>query len=921
MKPTDLRDHEHDTQLATDVCVIGSGPAGAIVALELASAGVDVVIVESGGWDVEPETNALYELDNVGLPRLPQDEIRVRQIGGSATQWTGRSAPFRQIDFETRPWVPMSGWPITLDELEPHLGRASRFLGYAPMRYDRDIWRAFDGNRPGPTLDPSQLVDEIWQFSKGREPGQPMRVNIDLRDRIENEPHLRVLFHANVLDIVPSDNGRRVDHVQLSTLEGKRGTVTAQTVVVAAGGIETARLLLASRSVVPTGLGNDRDLVGRYYAEHPYCEVGTFSIDDDWDALLTRFGNHWYTHPGGKQVFMSGLALSPKVQRERELLNACMYVLSEDDENAAVHAARRLATGTGDTAADVKALLSRPMELAEAARRRQLEGLPPIVPPTRIALGVNAEQRPDPESRITLSDRTDALGMPLTRMNWRMDDQEIATIRTMFEIVAAEFGRVGLPQPTASPWLYDEDWRGHVVDTAHHSCSVRMASDPSRGVTDPWGHVFGVDGLYVAGSALFPTVGTANPTLMLTALAARVADAVRARHTAAAPTVESAPDTWARPRTRTRIGLVGVDDRVEATYAPALRALAGDVEVVGVTAQDTDLAGRAAGALKTVAHDSLPAMLETSQPDALIGVLPGETSPELLGTARPVLVEPPWAWSPRDGERLLDAVEPTALVGVAERHPFLPLERLRARIIEEGLLGRVQAVHNDGEVWDFHGIAVTRRMLSPLTRPVSVQSTGFEPLLASPTEPAAPRPAYNATIAFADGSSITQRFIAGVDGPLRFGRRLMVEGSNGTVSGDELRFIAADGQIVRTQLRRVTADGELTAMEVDCGPNGLLRWANPWVGHGLNDEQIATAAHVDALARSAQGTASPLYSAADAQLDLQIMAAIDASSRHGGSVRLPYRAAVERARMAADVGRAAAGLRKVTDSLRSRLGR
>ena len=921
MKPTDLRDHADNGRLATDVCIIGSGPAGAVIALELAAAGIDVLVVESGGWDVEPETNELYELDNVGLPRLPQDEIRVRQIGGSMTQWTGRSAPFRAIDFEERPWVSMSGWPITLDELEPHIGRASAYLGYAPMRYDRDIWRAFDGNRTDQTLDPAKLVDEMWQFSKGTDPGQPVRVNTDLRERIESEPNLRVLFHANVLDIVPIDNGRQVDHVVISTLEGKRATVSARTVVVAAGGIESARLLLASRSVVPTGLGNDRDLVGRFYAEHPYCEVGTFSVDDDWTALLTRFGNHWFSTPTGKQVFMSGLALSPRVQRERELLNACMYVLSEDDENAAVHAARRLATGTGDTAADVKALLSRPMELAEAARRRQLEGLPPIVPPTRISLGVNAEQRPDPDSRITLSDRTDKLGMPLTRMDWRMDDQEIETIRAMFDLVVDEFGRLGLPRPTPSPWLGDDDWREHVVDTAHHSCSVRMASDPSRGVTDPWGHVYGVDGLYVAGSALFPTVGTANPTLMLTSLALRVADAIRARHHESGPEAAATTAVAATPRARTRIGIVGVDDRIENVYRGALRAVSNEVEIVGVTGDHADATAEAADALGTASHASAADLVDAVAPDALITIIPGATDAELVTGARPVLFEPPWAWSPRTGRQLLDAVESHSHLAVAERLPYLPLERLRARIIEEGLLGRIQSVHNDGAAWDFHGIALTRRIVSPLTAPTSVQATAFEPVLATHEAGASARHGYNATVAFADGSTITQRFVEGADAPLRFGGRITVDGSKGAMVGDELRFVASDGHVVRTQVRRVTENDELLAVEVDCGPNGVLRWANPWAGHGLTDDEIAAATHIAALARTASGSGGPLYSVADAQTDVEIMAAITASAHHRGTVRLPYRPTIERARMATDTTRVRNTFRTATTSLRERFSR
>jgi len=928
MKLSDLRDHESDSVITTDVCVIGSGPAGATVALELTAAGIEVVIVESGGHDLEPETNKLYELDNAGLPRIDQDDTRVRQFGGTSTLWTGRCAPFRRIDFESRSWVPSSGWPFSLDDLSPYLGRASSYLGLAAMDYDRHTWSTFNGVTPDSRLDPAKLVDELWQFSKGSREGEPVRVNVDYREQIEAAPNLRTILHANVLEIVPNATGAKVDHVVVSTLEGKRATVHANSVVVAAGAIESARLLLASRSVNPAGLGNDNDLVGRHYMEHPYGEVGVFDIDDRCMALLERFGLFWNDDGNGRHVFMSGMALSPRVQRERELLNCAMYVLPEDDEDAAINAARRLASGTGDAIHDVKALLSRPMELAQAAKRRQLDGLPPIAPPARVVLGVNAEQRPDPDSRIMLSDRTDALGVPLTRIDWRMADQELATITTMFDLVQSELVRVGLTAPKPHAWVRGrDDWRASFVDTAHHSCSLRMASDPSRGVTDPSGEVYGVHGLFVAGSALFPTVGTANPTLMLTAMALRVADAVRDRHRPSAERTESQRQVTPAiaAQKRVRVGLVGSGHRAENVYVPILQQLDDQFELVGFTSRSAERREELGHSFAAPGFDSATALAAETRPDVLVVAVSGEANEDvvsdLMTLGVPLLVETPWARSVSKGRDLLAEVSSSAVIGVAEQFPFLPLEQLRSLVIEGGVLGQVHAAHNESVAWDYHGIAQLRRYLGPKSQPTSVQATGFLFPLAAPVSAAAvARDGYSATISHANGAVLSQRFVNFYDQPLRFNRHLTIDGELGTMVDHEVRYLDTDTSNVETgTFQRVVSNQRLNHLEIDLGRLGLLRWDNPFSACDFSDEQIAVATHLVAMGRAAAGTGSPLYSPAQAYADIEIMEAIKSSTSHGRSVSLPLNLNVERLRKATSLTFANANISRVTSKIRSRL--
>jgi choline dehydrogenase-like flavoprotein len=139
------------------------------------------------------------------------------------------------------------------------------------------------------------------------------------------------------------------------------------------------------------------------------------------------------------------------------------------------------------------------------------------------------EQRPDPESRITLSDKRDALGVPMPRANWRIDAEARGSLIRLGKLIAAEFPRAGLPAPVLEDWVARErPEEAVIIDMAHCVGTTRMADDPKAGVVDAACRVHGVAGLYVGGGSVFPTSGHANPTLMILALAVRLADQIRA---------------------------------------------------------------------------------------------------------------------------------------------------------------------------------------------------------------------------------------------------------------------------------------------------------------------------------------------------------------------------------------------------------
>ena len=179
---------------------------------------------------------------------------------------------------------------------------------------------------------------------------------------------------------------------------------------------------------------------------------------------------------------------------------------------------------------DLRTALAAPGGLAAGLHRRLImkRGLPRQL--SELRFDAMAEQRPDRESRVTLSSVRDRLGVPLARVNWKIGWAEAASLARLAELISAEFWRVGLPQPKLEPWVLDEDFRNAPFsDMAHPACTTRMGANPKTSVVDPNAKVHGVDGLFVAGSSVFPTPGHANPTLMIIAMTLRLADHLKKR--------------------------------------------------------------------------------------------------------------------------------------------------------------------------------------------------------------------------------------------------------------------------------------------------------------------------------------------------------------------------------------------------------
>jgi choline dehydrogenase-like flavoprotein len=510
----------NDATIDTDVCVIGAGASGISLARELAGTSADVVLLESGDLDVNEAYEELNDGTVDGRDFTGLRAGRRRGFGGTTAAWGGQCCEFDAEDFVSRSWIPNSGWPIGLHELVPYYRRAERILSVSGQRYDERNWLKF-GLKPV-KLNADSLRTSFSVFSP-----RP-RLGTVYRAFFRKAKNVRVILGATATNLGTNANASRATVVDVRSVGGQRAQVRARAFVICTGTIESARLLLSSRDVAPNGLGNDHDLVGRYFQDHPTAD--TAAIETSRPVVLQDLYSVLYR---GRTWYWPKMALAPARQRAANSLNACAF-LTIEYESSAIEILRQMirTTKTGGrfdfSAAQIAALAAGMPAVVDAAYRRYLRGRSPRAKPSRMDLTCSIEQAPNPDSRVTLADSRDRFGIPQARVQWKITQDELHAFRVITESVGEEFARLGLGTLVPKPWLATSDLLAWPIwDNYHQTGTTRMSGDPTKGVVDPNGQVHGVEGLFVAGAPTFPTGGYANPVLTIVALSVRLSDRLK----------------------------------------------------------------------------------------------------------------------------------------------------------------------------------------------------------------------------------------------------------------------------------------------------------------------------------------------------------------------------------------------------------
>ncbi len=517
----DARQIEAGAQLEGDLCVVGAGAAGIAIALRFVGTGHRVLLVESGGLEIDGATQALYEGTSVGREYYDLDVCRLRFFGGTTNHWEGRCRPLDPLDFEVRPWVPHSGWPISRASLDPYYAAAHELCQLGPYSYAPEFW--FLPGESALAFDPARVGTGMWQFSP------PTRFGEVYREPLAKAADVRVVLNANLVEIETGEDGAEVRALRLATLEGKRFAVRARAYVLACGGLENPRLLLAANRQVNVGLGNQHGNVGRYFMEHAHLPgarlLATAPARIEFYSYEHRRPRH------GDTLVMGCLNVSPELQARAGLLNCDCNFVNDNIGRSGYAALRRVWDAAEHARMPAHLLADLGMALGDFddtfAGLLGRFGLREYRPDhASFEMWSTVEQAPDPDSRVTLGERTDALGLPEIRLDWRLSEADKRSLQVVHRTIAEEFGRTGLGRLQVDEWL-DADlttWTSRMIGGNHHMGTTRMTDDPRTGVVDRDCRVHGMANLFVAGSSVFPTGGSANPTLTIVALALRLAD-------------------------------------------------------------------------------------------------------------------------------------------------------------------------------------------------------------------------------------------------------------------------------------------------------------------------------------------------------------------------------------------------------------
>jgi choline dehydrogenase-like flavoprotein len=506
------------------VCIAGAGIAGLVLATNLADAGISVTLLEAGGLEIEGRSQDVYDAEMADRRHAGTTEGRFRVFGGSSVRWGGQLLPYTE-DIFSPVSESVSGWPISSSVLEGFYSRAEAMLGANHLPFTSDFYRILGMKVPG-GLDASHDIN--LRVSKWA-PFSHRNVARTLGKKALSSDRITVVLHANVTECRLSPEGTRIEGFAVRNYRGARFEFRAEQYVVAAGTIETSRLLLLSRSVCAEGVGNDRDQVGRGFYDHVGAAVAEVHAEAR-RQLISWLGPFFK----GETMHTGRLEASISLRRRLDLLAVNAHMTIEEPEASSGDLARKLIRSIqrGNFSSIVRENYSQiPMaslQLIRLAYYWKVLKRRAISKHATVRLNVDCEQRAHPQNRIRLSTKSrDLVGLPKAVVDWRVSSEEIRTIRRYAVWLREELSRLGVSK---IKWHLDSAEKGYfpeIRDTNHPMGGTIMGTTPSASVVDTNLCVHGVPNLYLASCSTYPCGGSSNPTFSLIALSLRLGEHVK----------------------------------------------------------------------------------------------------------------------------------------------------------------------------------------------------------------------------------------------------------------------------------------------------------------------------------------------------------------------------------------------------------
>jgi len=496
------------------VCIIGAGIAGLTLAHRLGHQGIDVALLEAGGHALDQQHLLTAQL--TGVPHLGTLEGRFRALGGASRRWGGQILPIRNEAVHP-------AWPIAASELEPFYPAAEKILAVDSLPYEAASFFTAAQIPTPPLL--GQLPSLDARLSKWA-PFTRRNMARTIGRGLLNHPHATIYLHAQATELLLDPMRDRIAAVLVRTLAGHTVRFEASHFILAAGTVETSRLLLASRSVAPEGVGNMHDQVGRNFHDHLTLPAAT--ITGPARGFLLQQLRPWRL-----RSTQHSLKLQASTQlRNRLNLNPILaHITLQEPEDSGFAIVRdilasrqreNLASTLGKHAAKLPTALVQAFRLALEAR---LHHRLFISKTTAVTLRLNAAQDAPSTSRITLSNVLDPFGLPQPIVDWRVSGNEIQSFCTFAAHLRNQLEAGGISEGIDwQPGLFNPGIALTNLDDARHAMGgACMGLNPATSVVDSNLTVHGLINLSIAGPSVFPGGCPQLPTLTMMALALRLA--------------------------------------------------------------------------------------------------------------------------------------------------------------------------------------------------------------------------------------------------------------------------------------------------------------------------------------------------------------------------------------------------------------
>jgi len=524
MSIIDLNGQNIGLEYYSDLLVVGAGVAGLVIADHFRGAGFTVDILESGGLTYEQASQVLNEAEMAGKYHAGTKDGRFRMYGGSTSRWGAQLLTMMPSDFESKAHIPGTGWPLSPSELNPYLHASELLLGVDHLSYCSDLHNHLPS--PVPYLSEPGLQ---YRFSK-RARYSYRNMARTLGQRCKADANTRVFLHATATNILLNESGSSVNYLQVRAPNGRSFRFHGRQVVLTAGSIEICRLLLASCSVHGNGIGNTTDQLGRWFHDHLAVNAAVL-CPQNRQQFLNKI-SPWYL---GSTRHNLKLSTTAAWQARNKVTNVSGQLLFEYTKTSLFawlsHQVHSYKFGSSAHRFHTAPLLNSTAELYDifhliwmriAARRLWCPKTANIV------LRIDSEQCPTADNRITLSRNLDVLGMPKAVIHWHWGECERRSFAAYKQLFASQWQAWNVGELT---WLVDfekdSDWDKHAVDSYHIMGGTRMSSNPNSGVVDSDLAVHGIANLSIASLSVYPSGGSANPTLTLMMLALRLADRLK----------------------------------------------------------------------------------------------------------------------------------------------------------------------------------------------------------------------------------------------------------------------------------------------------------------------------------------------------------------------------------------------------------